>query len=437
MNYNNVVMVNNSNLEKNNLKVLTDYIPGKNSVSLSLWVKTGSRAEDKSVNGIAHFLEHMAFKSTKNRTTRQIAEVFDSIGGRFNACTGREHTIYYTYVLKEHLSLAMEIISDILQNALFLQEELTVERGVVLQEIAQTNDDPSDIIFDKHMETAYPDQAFGRSILGPPENIKNFNQSHLHDFIKNHYVAENMLLVVSGGIEHQEVHKIADKHFSSFLQHSPLQLPTLQESVYSKKEQNICLIERKELEQVNIVFSMLSTDYSNLALLYKVKILASILGGGMSSRLFQEVRENRGLAYAVSSFTSNYTDTGLFTIYSATQPTDIPELLDVIIQEMKKIIDHGVTDEELSRVRSQCEANILMSFDSISSRADKLGNNFAMYNRYLGQDEILDIIRSITKNDMQEILFSCMSQSQKPTISAIGNLQHFPRYEEIIEKFSV
>ncbi|MBM5782894.1 MAG: insulinase family protein, partial [Pelagibacterales bacterium] len=272
---------------KNGLRIAADEMKDVETVSIGVFVNTGSRNESPEINGISHFLEHMAFKGTKKRTARQIAEEFEEIGGRINAYTSKEKTVYYVKVLKQHAEFAVEFLSDILQNSTFDKVELEKERGVILQEIAMTNDTPDDIIFDYFQETAYPNQALGRSILGPVKNIKKFNSQHFKDYIGQQYNYSNMALVAAGAIKEKDLVKYGEKYFNS-LGKSKIKLAE------AGKYKGGDFRKEKKLEQINLVIGFKGFSYNDPQY-YKSQILAMILGGGMSSRLFQEVRENRGL----------------------------------------------------------------------------------------------------------------------------------------------
>ncbi len=427
----------NSTTINGGLQVVSDYMPSFNSVSINIWIKTGSRFEPKEINGISHFLEHMAFKSTLNRTTQAIAEEFDEIGGEFNACTGREYIIYHCKVLKENADLALDIISDMLLNPKLLDKEIEKEKGVVLQEISQTNDTPDDIIFDKFTETAYPNQPFGRSILGEPDIVQSFTADTLKGYIDKFYCGENMLLAVAGPLKHTEVEKLASKHLYKFnktydnscLKHDSAKYVS---TVLNKPENHVCKINRNNLEQINLILGFNGIHSYDRENYYKVKVLASIFGGGMSSRLFQEVRENRGLAYAISSYSSSYSDSGMFSIYSATSPQNIKELITVVVDEINKMKNDGVKDIELSRAKKQCKSSILMSMDGLMSRVSKLGSSFVVHDRYIYIDEIIEAIESITTAQLHDCFCNkILNNAFRPVLAAIGNLESLPDYNEI------
>ncbi len=277
---------------KNGLRLAVDEMKDVETVSVGVFVNTGSRNETPEINGISHFLEHMAFKGTKKRSARQIAEEFEGIGGRINAYTSKEKTVYYAKVLKQHAEFAVEFLADILQNSTFDEVELEKERGVILQEIAMTNDTPDDIVFDYFQETAYPSQAMGRSILGPVKNIKKFGRKDFSNYINAQYNYQNMAVVAAGNIKESDLVKWSKKYFTSL---GDNKIKTYQKAKYQGGD----FRKEKKLEQINLVLGFDGLSYLDPKY-YTSQILAMILGGGMSSRLFQEVRENRGLAYLYS-----------------------------------------------------------------------------------------------------------------------------------------
>ncbi len=396
----------------NGLRVAADEMRDVETVSVGVFVNTGSRNEIPKINGISHFLEHMAFKGTKKRTAKQIAEEFEGIGGHINAYTSKEKTVYYAKVLKRHAEFAIEFLSDILQNSTFDEVELEKERGVILQEIAMTNDTPDDIIFDYFQETAFPKQALGRSILGPVANIKKFNSDAFSDYIGKQYNYENIAVVAAGAIKETDLVKWSKKYFTKL---GSNKIATPEVGKYQGGE----FKKEKKLEQVNLVMgfeglSYLHEDY------YTAQILAMILGGGMSSRLFQEVRENRGLAYSIYAFNSSYRDSGLFGIYAGTTPEKAKELIDTTKNEIEKICKK-ISDKEIQRVRTQFQAGLLMAKESTSSRMQKLGSDILALGHIVSDREIIRDVLRVEKADLTK-LAKKIFLSSKPTLAAIGKV---------------
>ena len=399
----------------NKLRIACDTMKDIETVSIGVFVNTGSRNENKEINGISHFLEHMAFKGTKKRTARQIAEEFEGIGGRINAYTSKEKTVYYAKVLKQHGEFAVEFLADILQNSTFDKVELEKERGVILQEIAMTNDTPDDIVFDYFQEAAYPNQALGRSILGSEKNIKKFSRQHFQDYIGQQYNYSNMALVAAGAINEKDLVKWSKKYFTSLGEKT---IKPVEKANYKGGE----FLKEKKLEQINLVMGFEGLSYNDPKY-YEAQILALILGGGMSSRLFQEVRENRGLAYSIYAFNYTHCDSGIFGIYAGTTPDKANELITATRSEIKKICEK-ISDKELQRVRTQFEAGLLMAKESTSGRMQKLGSDIFCHNRIIDAKEIMKKINSVKKSDITKIAEQIFSQKNQSTFAAIGKVKN-------------
>ena len=407
------------------LRITVDHMKDVETVSVGVFVNTGSRNETEANNGISHFLEHMAFKGTKSRTSKEIAEQFDNIGGKINAYTSRERTVYYAKVLKQDLEFATEFLADILQNSTFDKKELEKERGVILQEIAMTNDTPDDIVFDYFQETAFPSQAIGRSILGPEDNIKKFSRKHFVDYVSNQYNYSNMAVVAAGNVDEKKFNGYVKKYFNNFGKNKI-------KEVEAGKYHGGDFRKEKDLEQIHMLLGFEGISYMDKDY-YKTQILASILGGGMSSRLFQEVREKRGLAYSVYAFNYCNSDSGIFGIYAGTTSDKANKLIEVVGDELIKTTDK-ITDVELKRSITQYKANLLMMLESTNSRSQKLGNDILCYGRIIDHSEIIEKISAITKKDLTNFAAKVISGS-KPTFSAIGKVKGLSNYNKISKKF--
>jgi len=397
---------------KNGLRIATDEMKDVETVSIGVFVKTGSCNEDIKINGISHFLEHMAFKGTTKRSAKQIAEEFEGIGGYINAFTSREKTVYYVKVLKEYAEFAVEFLADILQNSLFDKQEIKKESEVILQELAMTIDTPDDIIFDYFQETAFPNQALGRSILGLEKNIKNFSRTDFLKYIDKHYSYKNIVVSASGNIKQDDLNKWVKKYFTKL---SDKEVAPIEKSQYVggffKKE--------KKLEQVNYLIGFEGVSNHGKKY-YEAQILAMILGGGMSSRLFQEIRENRGLAYSIYAFNSCFNDSGIFGIYGGTTPDKCEEMINSISDEVKKICDK-IEDVELTRVKTQFCASLKMAKESTSSRMQRLGSDILLFNKVYSDEDIVDKFKHITKKDITKIAQQIFSS--KPTTAMIGKVK--------------
>ena len=379
----------------NGFRIVTEDMPGLKSTSIGIWVQAGGRHERVEQNGIAHFLEHMAFKGTKTRSALQIAESIEDVGGYINAYTSREMTAYYARVLEDDVSLGLDVIADILLNPVFDPAEIEVERGVILQEIGQTLDTPDDIIFDWLQEVAYPDQALGRTILGPSERVSAFSRDDLQGFVGEHYGPNQMILSAAGAIDHDAIVRQAEQLFGHL---SAVQRPValLQPACFGGGERR----EVKALEQVHFALALEGPTYLDPAI-YTAQIYASVMGGGMSSRLFQEVRENRGLCYTIFAQAGAYEDTGLTTIYAGTSAAQIEELAHVTMDEMKRAAT-DMTAAEVARARAQMKAGLLMGLESPSNRAERLARLLSIWDRIPGIDETIERIDAVTTGDVKD-----------------------------------
>jgi predicted Zn-dependent peptidase len=405
----------------NQLRISVDEMKEVETVSIGVFVNTGSRNENLKINGISHFLEHMAFKGTKKRSAKQIAEEFEGIGGYINAYTSKEKTVYYTKVLKQHAEFAVEFLSDILQNSTFDNKELEKERGVILQEIAMTNDSPDDIIFDYFQSTAYGNQSLGQSILGSPENIKKFSRENFINYINDQYNYRDIAIVGSGSIKEGNLVKWSEKYFNNLGKNK---IKPLEINKYKGGE----LLKEKKLEQVNLIIGFDGLSYNHQDY-YKIQVLAMILGGGMSSRLFQEIRENQGLAYSIYAFNYSFQDSGLFGIYAGTTPDKSNQLINSVKEQINKICKK-IDKSELDRVKTQFQAGLLMSKESTSSRMQKLGSDIISYNKIISDKEIISKIRKITEKEISQ-LASKIFINTKTTFSAIGNVKNIKSFSKI------
>ena len=370
----------------NGFRVVSEHMEGRETASLGLWVTAGGRHERVEQNGIAHFLEHMAFKGTRRRSALQIAEEIEDVGGYLNAYTSRELTAYYARVLGEDVDLAFDVISDIVLNPVFAPDEIEIERGVILQEIGQALDTPDDIIFDYLQEAAYPGQAMGRTILGPAERVGAFTRDDLAGFVAEQYGPERMILAAAGAVDHDRLMRLAEASFG----HLPRANPALPEPAgFTSGERRMI----KGLEQVHFTLGLESPGYRDDAI-YTAQIWAGVMGGGMSSRLFQEIRERRGLCYSIFVQTGAYADTGMSTIYAGTSAETIRELTEVTVDEMKRAAD-VMTEAEVARARAQMRAGLLMAQESVSSRAERLAQLVSIWGRVPAVEETLGKIDAV------------------------------------------
>lgn len=408
----------------NGVRVVTDTMPHVETISLGVWLDVGARYETLPQNGVSHLLEHLAFKGTHNRSAKQLAEEIEAVGGYLNAYTSREHTTYYARLLKEDLPLAIDILSDIVLNATYREEELRREKDVIIQEIGQVRDTPDDLIFECLQEAAFPEQPLGRSILGTAESVRKFDSQSIRSYMQCHYRAEATVLSAAGNLDHDQLIDLAEQSFGSME-------VKRQESFSPANFEGGWLHEERSLEQVHLALGFPATAFDDPDY-FAQQVLTTILGGGMSSRLFQEVRENRGLAYSVYAFSSAHADTGLFGIYAGTGPSQVGELLPVIAIEMKKMAD-DVEADELARAKSQLKASLLMSLESTPSRVEQLGRQTLIFGRAVPTDELTAKVDAITLGDITGLAGKILEGPL--AFAAIGKSGGLPTPEALAKMF--
>ncbi len=409
----------------NGLRVATDTMPSVESATVGIWTSCGARNETAAENGVAHLLEHMLFKGTKRRSAQVIAEEIEAVGGQMNAYTARENTAYYARVLKEDVALAVDVVADLLQHSIFDEAELGRERSVVLQEIGQANDTPDDIIFDHFQGAAFPGQPIGRPVLGTPDTVSNMSRTALTGYLATHYVPSELVLTAAGAVDHDRLVEQALKEFDRLpAAKPPAPIPIAYGGGDFREEQ--------DLEQLHFLIGFQGaaigdSDY------YAQSVLSTVMGGGMSSRLFQEVREKRGLVYAIYTFASAYHDGGAFGIYAGTGATQIGDLVPVVCDELQKAITQ-VDEVELGRARAQIKAGLLMSMESTMSRAEQLGQHLLLFGRPIPTREIIDKIDQVDVAAVRQAAAKLFGS--RPTIAAMGPIGNLESYEQIAGRFT-
>jgi predicted Zn-dependent peptidase len=410
----------------NGLRVVSEDMPQFETASIGVWVDVGARYESAEINGVSHLLEHMAFKGTERRSALAIAEEIEAVGGHVNAYTSREQTAYYAKVMKEDVALAVDILADILQHSVFAEDELAREREVVIQEIAQAHDTPDDAVFDQFQETVYPDQPLGRSILGPAAQVANYSRQVLADYMGRHYSARRMVVVGAGRLDHDRLVELAAGAFNDL----PIDGGTEDlESAYTGGDSRLA----RDLEQAHLVLGFDGVAYGDDDF-YTVQLLSTLLGGGMSSRLFQEIRERRGLAYAVFSFASSYTDGGVFGVYCGTGPDHLGELTPVIADELLKVC-RAVESEEVARARAQLKSGLLMSLESSSARCERLGRHMLIFGRSVPIEEIVARIDAIGPEDVVRVAERIFAGG-RPSLAALGPIDKLEAYDSVAGRFA-
>lgn len=405
------------------LTVVTQNMPHIESVAIGTWIKSGSRNELHNEHGIAHLLEHMAFKGTKRRTARQIAEEIENVGGEVNAATSTETTSYYARVLKDHIPLAVDILADILTGSAFDEEELAREKNVIMQEIGAANDMPDDVVFDNFASAAFRDQTIGRPILGTPETVMAFTPDDIRRYLARNYTTDRIFIVATGAVDHQAFTRMVEDRFSS-LPHKPATPPHMETAIYTGGEMR----ETRALSDAQVILGFGGPAY-HAQDFYCSQILANILGGGMSSRLFQEVREIRGLCYSVYAFHWGFSDSGVFAVHAATGGELLPDLMPVIIDELQRATDH-FDESEIERARAQIRAQLLMGQESAAARAGQIARQVMLWGRPIPNEEMMLRIESITPRRLTDLAGRSFYDTP-PTLSAIGPLDQLSPLEEI------
>ncbi|MCM1324276.1 MAG: insulinase family protein [Acetobacter sp.] len=407
---------------KNGLRVITAERPQIETVSLGIWVNTGSADEKNENNGISHFIEHMVFKGTKKRNSLQISEDIENVGGATNAYTSRHFTCFYAKMLKDDVELAADVLCDFITSPTFDAEEMVKEKEVVVQEIKQSADAPDDLAFDYFQEAAFPNQASGRSILGTPELVRGFTKERMLEYMHTHYTADNMVIAAVGKVNHDAFVKMIEERMAS--------VPSTCDYVADKQVYiGGSRLECKKIEQTHLVLGFEGASYRDKDY-YQYSVLSTIFGGGMSSRLFQEIREKRGLVYTINSFNQALEHTGVFGIYAGTTPKELHELLPVVTDEIKKIMNEPVTDVELNRAKTQIKASLLMSLESSSTTAEIIARQMLLFKRVIPTDEIVAKIEGITKDDLLNLAQRIFVST--PTYTLLGcDGSQYPSYEEV------
>jgi predicted Zn-dependent peptidase len=370
----------------NGFRIVTEHMPALGSASVGIWINAGARHETEAQNGIAHFLEHMAFKGTARRSALQIAEEIEDVGGYINAYTSRETTAYYARVLAADVPLALDVIADIVLNPVFDPHEIEIERHVILQEIGQALDTPDDVIFDWLQETAYPAQALGRPILGASERVAGFDQGDLRHFVEGHYGPSQMILAAAGAVDHDAVVRMAEDLFGHL---SPVIMAGAEPARFACGEWRMV----KSLEQAHFALAFEAPSFTDPRM-HTAQIFAGALGGGMSSRLFQKIREERGLCYSIFAQAGSHDDTGTLTVYAGTGAEDIHDLATLTIDEIRRAAD-DMTEAEVARARAQMKAGLIMGLESPSGRAERLARLVSIWGRVPTLEETVARIEAV------------------------------------------
>jgi predicted Zn-dependent peptidase len=386
----------------NGLRIVIEEMPTCRSVAFGIWVKTGSRNETPEDNGITHFVEHMLFKGTDRYSANDIADIFDGIGGNVNAFTSKEYTCYYAKVLDDHLPQAVEVLSNMFFHSKLDPEDMAKERNVILEEISMYEDTPDDLVHDLASKAAYADHPLAYSILGLEKRLKAMDPDSLRKYMARNYMIENTVISLAGNIT-EDVLDLIRKHFDGFNNHGSVQAiaePTFRDGL---------IFHKKKSEQNHICLSLpgIKVDHEHT---YAMVLMNNMIGGGMSSRLFQEIREKRGLAYSVYSYHSSHIDSGLFTLYAGTAPAQTEEVLQVTMDVLHGIKSNGMTEAELRRGKEQLKGSLILSLESTSSRMNRLGKNELLIAKHYNLDELIARIEKVNLEQVQTVIDNMFAQ---------------------------
>jgi predicted Zn-dependent peptidase len=398
------------------LRIVTETMPTVRSAAFGIWVGVGSRDEALADAGSSHYLEHLLFKGTARRSALDISAELDAVGGDLNAFTAKEYTCYYARVLDSDLPLAVDVVSDMVTSSLIEADDVEAERGVILEEIAMRDDDPSDLVHDEFSTALYGDAPLGRPILGTIESINSLSRDGIARYYQERYLAPNLVVAAAGNLDHDELVRLVSTAFAGSLSGGGLPSAPRVGGTPAATSSGVRVVPR-DTEQAHLVLGgagLSRTDERRFAL----GVLNAALGGGMSSRLFQEVREKRGLAYSVYSYTSQYADTGTFGVYAGCQPGKVDEVLEICRDEVVKAAEHGITDEELARGKGQARGSMVLSLEDTGSRMSRIGKSELVYDQLLSVDEVLARIDAVTPDDIRAVAADVLARPM--TLTVIG-----------------
>ncbi|MBW4828732.1 MAG: insulinase family protein [Clostridiaceae bacterium] len=420
----------NNKILRNGINIVMENIPYVNSISLGIWIKNGSINEDKHNNGISHFIEHLLFKGTKNRTAKEIAESIDNIGGQLNAFTTKEYTCLYVKVLNTYERLAIDLLSDMLKNSLFKEEDILKEKKVIYEEIKMYQDSPEDIAYDLLAKTMFEGTSLELPILGTIDSLEGINRENIIDYFKKNYTPDNIVISIVGNINENETFKLLEAYFGDFnIQDSKNGRIILDQNyIYTKKINGLI----KDTEQLNLLISMEGLSRKN-DYVYPLLVFDNIFGGSMSSRLFQRIREDKGLAYSVYSHPSFYEKTGAYTIYVGLNPEKIYEAVELIKEDIEIVKKELITKEELFKSKEQLKGNYLLGLENTSSRMAEIGRSKLLMDKFDNPNEIVKKINEVDMEDI-EIIVEKIFNFDKLNIIYVGNLSKKEQVEKRLKE---
>jgi predicted Zn-dependent peptidase len=410
----------------NGLRIVCEKIPYVRSVSVGIWVGTGSRNETGANNGVSHYIEHMLFKGTEKRTAREIAACIDNIGGQINAFTGKECTCYYTKTLDSHISIAVDVLADMFFNSRFSQKDIDIEKKVILEEIGMYEDSPEELVHDILSETVWDGNSLGLPILGTQDGLRNINRDIMTDYLRHNYTPENSVIAIAGNFNEDTLIKLLEEKFGNWKVSNEI----------AAGYGNVIFItdvkiKEKDTEQVHICLGFDGIEHGNDDL-YALLAVNNVFGGGMSSRLFQKIREEKGLVYSIYSYPSSYKNAGLFTVYAGMNPEHLKKVIILIAAEIKTLKKKGISSKELEKSKEQLKGNYILGLESTSSRMNSIGKSELMLGYINTPEEILEKIDAIDRDNLNKITENIFNL-QKAAFSAVGNIKKDLDIEKLIK----
>jgi predicted Zn-dependent peptidase len=396
------------------VRVVTEEIPHVRSVSIGFWIETGSRNESVAQNGVSHFIEHMVFKGTGKRTIKEIAQSLESVGGYLNAFTSKEHTCYYARALDEHCELCMDVLSDLAFNATFPQKELEKERGVILEELKQAEDDPDDIIHDYFEKAIFGTHSLGMPVIGTVQSIRALRRADLMQYRSDWYAAENLVIAAAGNVRHEDVVRLAEK-YTKRIESGSGQKRHLQNGAVIERPASTVKEYSRPIQQAHICMGTVGYSIRSEKR-FSTQVLNTLLGDGMSSRLFQNIRERYGFAYAVYSFSNMMVDTGSAGIYIGTDKSHIEQCIDLVKKELHRLRRQKVTKQELERTKAQLKGNLLLGLENIPNRMIRLGSSELYFGELIPVDAILKKTDAVRQDEVVEIAGDVFNEEKFVTV---------------------
>lgn len=412
------------------LRIVTEEVPSVRSAAIGIWINVGSRDETPAVAGASHFLEHLLFKGTKTRSALEISSAIESVGGEMNAFTSKEYTCFYARVIDTDLPIAVDVISDLITSSLVTSEDVDSERKVVLEEISMRDDDSSDLVHELFSDTYYGDTPIGRSILGTIDSINAMSRSAVYNYYKKRYLPQDLVVAVAGNIKHKKVVEMVERALSKegFLDVKGMPQVRSDSTIKVKAQQSVGIINRKT-EQAHMFYGVAGVTRSDDRR-FTMGILSAALGGGMSSRLFQEIREKRGLAYSVYSYAQQFAGTGILGFYAGSHPSKAFEVVDVIREILADVAANGMSEEEIERAKGAVRGSLVLSQEDSGSRMSRIGKSEIVYGEIMGFDEILKEISSVTPDAIRKVAGEFLVQ--RPTLAVVGPFKNSRKFEKVM-----